>query len=118
MIFALVIAHGQLVTITRLKDYHLHPADLYLIINLINSTDAFKGVESWVPVCLPRFDSGFVKLLLIEFFFYVYVFRGCFHAHISYLDDSCDVCLVLLTVNPEHFQILSDFKQVINEVRS
>ncbi|CAF1342954.1 unnamed protein product [Rotaria sp. Silwood1] len=98
MIFAVILAHGHLVTIARLRNYHLHPSDLYLLINLVNSSDAFKGVESWVPVCLPRFDPG-----------------GCFHAHISYLDDSCDVCLVLLTVNPEHFQILSDFKQTINE---
>jgi hypothetical protein len=43
-------------------------------------------------------------------------FSGCLHAHISYLDDSCDVCLVLMTVNPEHFQILSEFKQRIGEV--
>jgi hypothetical protein len=43
-------------------------------------------------------------------------FSGCLHAYISYVDDSCDVCLVLLTVNPEHFQILADFKQTISEV--
>ncbi|CAF4034627.1 unnamed protein product [Rotaria sp. Silwood2] len=98
MIFAIILAHNQLVSIARLKNYHLHPSDLYLLINLVNSTDAFKGVESWVPVCLPRFDSG-----------------GCLHAHISYLDESCDICLVLMTVNPEHFQILSDFKQRIGE---
>ncbi|UJR09301.1 hypothetical protein I4U23_013544 [Adineta vaga] len=96
MIFVIILAHGHLVSIARLRNYHLHPADLYLLINLVNSSDAFKGVESWVPVCLPRFDTS-----------------GCLHAHISYLDDSCDICLVLLTVNPEHFQILSDFKQTI-----
>jgi len=98
MIFAIIVAHGHLVSIARLKNYHLHPTDLHLLINLVNSSDAFKGVESWVPVCLPRFDPG-----------------GCLHAHISYLDDACDVCLVLMTVNPEHFQILSDFKQRIGE---
>ena len=43
---------------------------------------------------------------------------GCLHAYISYVDDSCDVCLLLLTVNPEHFQILSDFKQTISEVNT
>ncbi|CAF1114576.1 unnamed protein product [Rotaria sordida] len=98
MIFAIILAHNRLVSIARLKNYHLHPSDLYLLINLVNSSDAFKGVESWVPVCLPRFDSG-----------------GCLHAHISYLDDGCDICLVLMTVNPEHFQILSDFRQRIGE---
>ena len=61
MIFAIVLAHGQLVSIARLKSYHLHPSDLHVIINLVNSSDSFKGVESWVPVCLPRFDSGWVR---------------------------------------------------------
>ena len=61
MIFAIILAHGHLVSIARLRNYHLHPSDLYLLINLVNSSDAFKGVESWVPVCLPRFDTGFVK---------------------------------------------------------
>ena len=45
-------------------------------------------------------------------------FSGCLHAHISYLDDTSDVCLVLMTVNPEHFQILSDFRQRIADVRA
>ena len=47
----------------------------------------------------------------------LHYFSGCLHAHISYLDDPCDVCLVLLTVNPEQFQVLSNFKQLIGEVR-
>ncbi|CAF0850717.1 unnamed protein product [Didymodactylos carnosus] len=98
MIFAIILAQGHLVSIARLKQYHLHPSDLHLLINLVNSSDAFKGVEAWVPVCLPRFDPG-----------------GCLHAHISYLDDACDICLVLMTVNAENFQILSDFKQKISD---
>lgn len=60
MVFAIILTHGHLVSIARLKNYHLHPSDLYLLVNLVNSSDAFKGVESWVPVCLPRFDSRFV----------------------------------------------------------
>jgi len=117
MIFAIILTHGHLVSIARLKNYHLHPSDLYLLINLVNSSDAFKGVESWVPVCLPRFDSGFEFKINIYIKFGFFFFRGCLHAHISYLDDSCDICLVLMTVNPEHFQILSDFKQRIGEVK-
>lgn len=53
------------------------------------------------------------KKTKIEFEIY---FRGCLHSYISYLDDACDVCLVLLTVNPEHFQILANFKQIIGDV--
>ena len=61
MIFALILTHGQLVSLARLRSCHLHPADLYLMINLVNSTEAFKGVESWVPVCLPRLDPRFAR---------------------------------------------------------
>lgn len=60
MIFAIILARDNLVSIARLKNYHLHPSDLHILINLVNSSDAFKSVESWVPICLPRFDSGFV----------------------------------------------------------
>ena len=77
MIFAIIIAHGQLVSIARLKNYHLHPSDLYLLTNLVNSSDAFKDVESWVPICLPRFDSEYVnrhfyskKIEIQSFFFF------------------------------------------------
>jgi len=61
MVFALILCHSHLVTFARLRNFHLHPSDLFILINLINSTDAFKGVQSWVPICLPRFDNGFVK---------------------------------------------------------
>lgn len=64
MIFAIILTHGHLVSITRLRNYHLHPSDLHLLTNLVDSSDAFKGVQSWVPVCLPRFDSRFVIKLL------------------------------------------------------
>lgn len=120
MIFAIILARNRLVSIARLKNYHLHPSDLYILVNLVNSSEAFKGVESWVPICLPRFDSGFVEMFssfLAKSYLFIAIYRGCLHAHISYLDDSSDVCLVLMTVNPEHFQILSEFKQRIGEVK-
>ena len=118
MIFAIVLVHNQLVSIARLKSCHLHPSDLYVLINLVNSSDSFKGVESWVPICLPKFDSGLDCYFKRNFFIILYeIFRGCLHAYISYLDESCDICLILMSVNPEHFRILSEFRQRIEEVR-
>lgn len=57
LVFALIIANSQLVTLVRMRKYFLHPMDLHIIINLINSAESFKAAESWTPICLPKFDS-------------------------------------------------------------
>lgn len=43
-------------------------------------------------------------------------FSGYLHAYISYLDESCDACLLLLTVDKDLFFTLSDCKRKIMEV--
>ena len=58
LLFALILTRTSLVSIARLKHYHLHPSDLYLIINLVDSSGVFPESESWIPVCLPRFDPA------------------------------------------------------------
>ena len=47
----------RLITLVRMKKYFIHPADLHLIFNLVNSSESFKLSESWTPICLPKFDS-------------------------------------------------------------
>ena len=47
---------------------------------------------------------------------FTFLSRGTLHAHISHLDDKGEISLVLLTVNPEQFQMLSNFKQMITGV--
>ncbi|KAK7102484.1 protein SAND-like [Littorina saxatilis] len=96
LVFALIIVKNQLVTLVRMKKYYLHPMDLHLIINLVNASESFKDAESWTPICLPKFDaSGFVQ------------------AHVSYLDNDCEVCLLLLSVDRDSFFILSEAKDKI-----
>ena len=73
-----------------MKKYFIHPADLHLVFNLINSTESFKHSESWTPICLPKFDSG-----------------GFLHAHVSYLTDDSPACLLLLTLDRNAFFDLS-----------
>ena len=68
------MADNQLVTLVRIKKYYIHPADLHLLFNLVNSSESFKNSESWTPICLPKFDS-----------------TGFLHAHVSYLSDTCQV---------------------------
>ena len=57
VVFALLIAENQLITLVRMKNYFIHPADLHLIFNLVSSSDSFKLSESWAPICLPKFNS-------------------------------------------------------------
>ncbi|CAH1784209.1 unnamed protein product [Owenia fusiformis] len=98
LVFAILIANNQLITLVRMKKYFLHPADLHLIFNLVSASESFKTAESWTPICLPKFDSG-----------------GYLHAHVSYLDDNCAACLLLLTVDRDMFFTLSECKSKIVE---
>ena len=60
VVFALLIANNRLITLVRMKKYYIHPADLHLIFNFVNSSESFKLSESWAPICLPKFDSRYV----------------------------------------------------------
>lgn len=60
LVFAILIADNQLITLVRMKKYFLHPLDLHLIFNLVSASESFKTAESWTPICLPKFDSGWV----------------------------------------------------------
>ncbi|ELT95737.1 hypothetical protein CAPTEDRAFT_164017 [Capitella teleta] len=98
LVFAILIADNQLITLVRMKKYFLHPLDLHLIFNLVSASESFKAAESWTPICLPKFDSG-----------------GYLHAHISYMDEECRSCLLLLTVDRDVFFTLSECKEKIRE---
>ncbi|CAH0394975.1 unnamed protein product [Bemisia tabaci] len=98
LVFALLIANNQLITLVRMKKYELQPSDLHLLFNLVNSSESFKTAESWTPICLPLFNpSGFL------------------HCHVSYLSEDCQACLMLLTVDHDLFYTLSTAKQKIVE---
>ena len=98
VVFGLLVAENQLVTLIRKKDCFIHPADLHLILNMINATESFKNSESWTPLCLPKFDSS-----------------GFLHAYVSYVSEDCPACLVLITVDRNAFFPLSEARQLIRE---
>ncbi|XP_011306022.1 vacuolar fusion protein MON1 homolog A [Fopius arisanus] len=98
LVFAILLANNQLVTLVRMKKFFIHPADLHLIQNLIDSSESFKTAEGWTPICLPKFDAN-----------------GFMHAHVSYLAEDCQACLLLLTVDRDVFSTLSEAKQKIVE---
>ena len=61
VVFGILLAENQLVTLVRMKKYYIHPADLHLIFNIVNSSESFKDSEAWMPICLPKFDSRSVS---------------------------------------------------------
>lgn len=98
VVFALLMAENHLITLVRMKKYLIHPVDLHLIFNLVNSSESFKLSESWTPICLPKFDSS-----------------GFMHAHVSYLSDESPLCLFMLTVERDIFFPLSEArKKIVN----
>jgi hypothetical protein len=96
--FGLLVAENQLITLIRKKNHFIHPADLHLIMNMINATESFKNSESWTPLCLPKFDSS-----------------GFLHAYVSYLGEECPACLVLITADRNSFFKLSEARGQIKE---
>lgn len=98
VVFAILLANNRLISMVRMKKYDIHPTDLHLIFNLVKASQSFKAVESWTPLCLPRFDSS-----------------GFLYGHVSYLAEDCEACLILLTVERDVFPVLSIAKQKIVE---
>uniref|UniRef100_UPI00398F7F1B vacuolar fusion protein MON1 homolog A n=1 Tax=Pristiophorus japonicus TaxID=55135 RepID=UPI00398F7F1B len=93
LVFSILVAQNQLVTLVRKKDQFLHPIDLHLLFNLISASTSFRDGEVWTPICLPKFNSS-----------------GFFHAHISYLDQASSLCLLLISTDREHFFTISNCK--------
>ncbi|XP_017063329.1 vacuolar fusion protein MON1 homolog A [Drosophila eugracilis] len=98
LVFAVLIANNKLIALVRMKKYSIHPADLRLIFNLVECSESFKTSENWSPICLPKFDMN-----------------GYLHAHVSYLADDCQACLLLLSVDRDAFFTLADAKAKITE---
>ncbi|XP_069792666.1 vacuolar fusion protein MON1 homolog A [Narcine bancroftii] len=93
LVFSILVAQNQLVSLVRKKDQFLHPIDLHLLFNLISASTSFRDGEVWTPICLPKFNSN-----------------GFFHAHISYLDQENNLCLLLISTDREHFFTISNCK--------
>ncbi|XP_006007695.1 vacuolar fusion protein MON1 homolog A [Latimeria chalumnae] len=94
LVFSILLSRNQLVTLVRKKDQFLHHVDLHLLVNLISSSTSFREGEAWTPICLPKFNCN-----------------GFFHAHISYLDQVTDLCLLLISTDREDFFNISNCKR-------
>ncbi|KAJ5129651.1 uncharacterized protein N7515_005690 [Penicillium bovifimosum] len=69
LLYGLIVAGGRLVSVVRPKKHSLHPGDLQLLFNMIFEADGVKagGGESWIPVCLPGFNSSGYLYMYVSF---------------------------------------------------
>ena len=82
VLFAVLCAHGMLVSAASPRRRPLSAPDLILLLSMLRTSPSLRASadESWVPVCLPGFaPSAFL------------------HAHVSTLDGASDLTLLLLT---------------------
>ncbi|KAJ5826084.1 hypothetical protein N7474_003222 [Penicillium riverlandense] len=69
LLYGLVVAGGRLVSVVRPRKHSLHPGDLQLLFNMIFEAEGVKagGGESWIPVCLPGFNSNGYLYMYVSF---------------------------------------------------
>ncbi|KZO97161.1 DUF254-domain-containing protein [Calocera viscosa TUFC12733] len=62
LVYALIIASGRVITLVRPRKHSINPSDLHILLNTITSPSLLaQDAESWLPICLPRFNSdGFL----------------------------------------------------------
>lgn len=57
MVFALLIAHRQLVAMVRMKKVNLTASDFNILANLVECHESLRNADTWVPICLPYFNK-------------------------------------------------------------
>ena len=118
----MLIGNNQLISLVRVNKKHLlHPSDVHLIINLVNSSETFKTAEGWTPICLPHYDPRYNLITLQCSHYELYNFsfsqsRAFLYVHASYLSEDCQACLLFFTADRDSFFSLSDAKKNIVDV--
>lgn len=69
LLYGLIVAGGQLVSVVRPKKHSLHPGDLQLIFNMLFEAGSVKaaGGENWIPLCLPGFNNTGYLYMYVSF---------------------------------------------------
>ncbi|OQE26450.1 hypothetical protein PENSTE_c005G10429 [Penicillium steckii] len=112
LLYGLVVASGRLVSVIRPKKHSLHPGDLQLLFNMVFEADGVKagGGESWIPVCLPGFNSSGYLYMYVSFLDLRDEIEG--HEDIS-KDES--VAIVLISPDKESFFEMQEMRNSLVE---
>ncbi|KAF3400978.1 Vacuolar fusion protein mon1 [Talaromyces pinophilus] len=115
LLYGLVAAGGRLVSVVRPKKHSLHPGDLQLLFNMIFEADGVKagGGESWIPVCLPGFNSTGYLYMYVSFIDLSDESRGVITDDDTPKDES--VAIVLISADKESFFQLQEMRNKLVE---
>lgn len=115
LLYGLVVAGGRLVSVIRPKKHSLHPGDLQLLFNMIFEAEGVKagGGESWIPVCLPGFNSSG--------FLFMYVGFLDLQGDVSNIAGDTatkegSVAIILISANRESFYEMQEMRIALVEV--
>lgn len=55
-----LVAQGRVITLVRPKKHSIHPSDLHILINTVQSSSSVNSsaAASWLPICLPKFNPA------------------------------------------------------------
>ncbi|KAL5269998.1 hypothetical protein ACHWQZ_G003469 [Mnemiopsis leidyi] len=98
LVFAIVLYERQIISVVRPKQYAITPQDLHLLMNYVQTGSTRGHGEKWAPCCLPDFNDG-----------------GYLYIHDSYISETVNVSLVLITNEREQHITMINCKQRIVE---
>jgi vacuolar fusion protein MON1 len=114
LLYGLVVAGGRLVSVIRPKKHSLHPGDLQLLFNMIFEADGVKagGGESWIPICLPGFNSSGYLYMYVNFV----DLRGDSANPDEDIPKDESVAIILISTHKESFFRLQEMQNALIEV--
>lgn len=117
LLYGLVVAGGRLVSVVRPKKHSLHPGDLQLLFNMIFEAEAVKagGGESWIPVCLPGFNSNGYLCMYVSF---LDIREDVDTAAENAASAEESVAIILISTDKESFFELQSMRNTFVEVRT
>ena len=62
ILYVVLVAQGRVITLVRPKKHSIHPSDLHILVNTVHSPSIINSAAaaSWLPICLPKFNAGFL----------------------------------------------------------
>ncbi|KAG7544234.1 hypothetical protein FFLO_03347 [Filobasidium floriforme] len=94
LLYVLLLVNDKVVTLLRPRKHSIHPTDLHLLMNVLRSSPGLKSSETWLPLCLPKFNpNGFV------------------YALIDYVKDN--IGLIFVSADREGFEPLQAWKKSV-----
>ncbi|KIY72503.1 DUF254-domain-containing protein [Cylindrobasidium torrendii FP15055 ss-10] len=67
ILYVILISQGRVVTLIRPKKHSIHPADIHILLNTAHNPSIYNSPasSSWIPICLPKFNSsGFLNMYI------------------------------------------------------